>query len=56
MAEKYLLDNGIPVYDVRMGTQEVLKLELVFLAGRPFERQKLAARYGGFAQRRNDRT
>ena len=44
MAEKYLLDNGIPVYDVRMGTQEVLKLELVFLAGRPFERQKLAAR------------
>jgi predicted Zn-dependent peptidase len=27
-----------------MGTQEIIKLELVFFAGRPFERKKLAAR------------
>ena len=38
------LDNGIPVYDLRMGTQEVVKLEIAFLAGRPFESKSLAAR------------
>ncbi len=38
------LDNGIPVYVVNMGTQEVLKLEIIFFAGRPFEHKKLVAR------------
>ncbi len=38
------LDNGIPVYVVNMGTQEVLKVELIFNAGRPFEHKQLAAR------------
>lgn len=38
------LDNGIPVYAVNMGTQEVLKLEIIFFAGRPFEHKKLVAR------------
>jgi predicted Zn-dependent peptidase len=42
--EKIELDNGIPVHVVNMGTQEVLKLEVVFYAGRPFERKQLAAR------------
>ena len=41
---KYTLDNGIDVYEINMGTQEVLKLEVVFRAGRPFEDKKLVAR------------
>ncbi len=40
----YRLDNGIPVYEISMGTQEVTKIEIVFRAGRPYERQRLAAR------------
>ncbi len=40
----YFLQNGIPVYDTHMGTQEVIKFEMVFFAGRPFETKKLAAR------------
>ena len=42
--QKHLLDNGIPVYEVHLGTQEVVKLELVFDAGRPFEHKQLVAR------------
>lgn len=42
--QRYTLDNGIPVYEVNKGTQDVIKIEIAFHAGRPFERQKLAAR------------
>jgi len=42
--QTYKLDNGIPVYEVNLGTQEILKMEIVFKAGRPFEHQKLVAR------------
>jgi zinc protease len=42
--EKYILDNGIPVYEVNKGTQEIIKIEVVFHAGRPYELKKLAAR------------
>lgn len=42
--EVWHLSNGVPVYEINMGTQEIIKLELVFFAGRPFERKKLAAR------------
>ena len=38
------LDNGIPLYEIQMGTQDVIKLEIVFQAGRPYERKQLAAR------------
>lgn len=38
------LDNGIPVYVINQGTQPVLKLELVFDAGRPFEHKNLAGK------------
>jgi predicted Zn-dependent peptidase len=38
------LSNGTPVYETNMGTQEIVKLELVFLAGRPFEEKQLVAR------------
>lgn len=42
--EFYHLKNGIPVYDTNLGTQDVVKCELVFFAGRPFEKKKLASR------------
>lgn len=38
------LSNGIPVYETNLGTQDILKLELVFFAGRPFEHKKMASR------------
>ncbi|MEM6966725.1 MAG: insulinase family protein, partial [Bacteroidota bacterium] len=41
---QHVLDNGIPVYEINMGTQEILKIELVFRAGRPYEHQRLVAR------------
>ncbi len=42
--EQYQLDNGIEVYEINMGIQEVSKLELVFRAGRPSERKQSVAR------------
>ena len=41
---QFTLDNGIPVYEINIGTQEVIKLEVVFRAGRPFETKQLVAR------------
>lgn len=38
------LDNGIEVYETHLGTQEVIKLELVYRAGRPWEHKRLAGR------------
>ena len=38
------LDNGLPVYCLADTKQEVLKLEWVFQAGRPFERGAMVAR------------
>ena len=38
--EKHLLDNGIEVYSVNAGAQDVIQLELVFFAGNCFEKQK----------------
>ena len=37
--DKYVLNNGVEVYAVNAGTQEVLSLELVFKAGNWFEQQ-----------------
>ena len=36
----YELDNGIPVYSIHAGAQEVLQLEIVFYAGNSYEKQK----------------
>lgn len=38
------LSNGIPVYEVSLGSQNVIKLELIFNAGRWHEKEKLIAR------------
>ena len=43
-AETFTLDNGIPVFIINKGTQDILKLEVVFFAGRPFETKPLVAR------------
>ncbi|NCU04937.1 MAG: insulinase family protein [Chitinophagaceae bacterium] len=37
--EKYVLDNGVEVYAVNAGTQEVMSVELVFSAGNWYEEQ-----------------
>ncbi|MEM6317200.1 MAG: pitrilysin family protein [Bacteroidota bacterium] len=42
--QKMTLSNGIPVHVINMGTQEVLKMQLVFRAGRPYEKKKLIAK------------
>ena len=42
--ETHYLDNGIPLYEIPMGTQEVLKLEVVFNAGRPYETKPMVAK------------
>ena len=38
--EHYQLDNGIDVYSVNAGAQDVVQLEMVFYAGNSFEKQK----------------
>lgn len=42
--ETYLLDNGIEVIEVNQGTQEIIRLEVIYNAGRPVEDKQLAAR------------
>lgn len=41
--EKYVLDNGVEVYAVDAGNEEVIQLELVFNAGNWYEHQNLIA-------------
>ena len=41
--QKYTLDNGVPVYAIDAGAQEVVQIELVFYAGNWFEEQKSVA-------------
>jgi zinc protease len=41
--ESFSLDNGVPVYAVNAGAEEVLMIELVFNAGNFFEEQNLIA-------------
>jgi len=37
------LDNGVPVYTIDAGTQDVFQMEMVFYAGNCFEKQKQVA-------------
>jgi zinc protease len=41
--QKYTLNNGIPVYAVHAGAEEVLQIEWVFFAGSWYEQQNLEA-------------
>jgi len=38
--DHYTLDNGVPVYAINAGAQEVLQIEIVFYAGNFFEHQR----------------
>ncbi|MBI1342069.1 MAG: insulinase family protein [Terrimonas sp.] len=42
-AEKYTLDNGVEVYAVHAGSQEVMMVEWVFFAGNSYEEKNLVA-------------
>lgn len=41
--ERYVLDNGVPVYAINAGAEEVLMVELVFFAGNCYEEKNLVA-------------
>lgn len=43
-SESYILDNGIEVVEVNSGTQEIIRLEVIYDASRPVEDKQLAAR------------
>jgi zinc protease len=46
--EYFTLDNGIPVYTINAGEQDVLQVEMVFYAGNSFEQQKNVASVTNF--------
>jgi len=41
--QKFTLDNGVPVYTIDAGAQEVVQVELVFYAGNWYEQQRAVA-------------
>ncbi len=47
-AEQYKLDNGIPVYSINAGEQEVTMIELVFFAGNIYEDKNIVAGTANF--------
>lgn len=49
--EKFRLDNGVPVYAVNAGAEEVMMVELVFYAGNCFEEKNLVAAATNFLLR-----
>jgi len=42
--ERLHLSHEVPVYGIPLGTQDILKIEVIFRAGRPYEQQPLIAR------------
>jgi zinc protease len=55
-AETYKLKNGVDVYAIDAGAEEVLSLEWVFYAGNWFEKQNLVAATANFLLRNGTRT
>jgi predicted Zn-dependent peptidase len=45
--EKFKLDNGIPIFSINTGTQDVVKVQFVFQAGSWFQNQSLEAYFTG---------
>jgi predicted Zn-dependent peptidase len=41
--EKFTLDNGVPVYAINAGAEEVMSVEIVFFAGNSFEEKNVVA-------------
>lgn len=46
--EKFSLDNGVPVYAINAGAEEVMMVELVFFAGNSFEEKNVVAAAANF--------
>ncbi len=46
--EKFTLDNGVPVYSVNAGVEEVMMVELVFFSGNCYEEKNLVAATASF--------
>ncbi|MEJ7625681.1 MAG: pitrilysin family protein [Ferruginibacter sp.] len=46
--EHYTLDNGVPVYEINAGAQDVLQIEIVFYAGTFYEQRKGIAAAANF--------
>ncbi|MFT4666781.1 MAG: zinc protease [Polaribacter sp.] len=44
LPQKFVLDCGIPVYVINMGTQDVVKIDFICQAGRPYEQKQMVAR------------
>ena len=42
-AEQFTLDNGVPVYSINAGAQEVTMIEIVFYAGNWYEEENIVA-------------
>ena len=42
-AEKFKLDNGVPVYALSSGTQDIIRIEFIFEAGKWYEKSNLTA-------------
>lgn len=45
---QFELSNGIPVFEVSGGVQDVVKIEIVFRAGRPFESKKMLSKASSY--------
>src|SRR4029079_4289037 len=41
--EKFTLDNGVPVYAINAGAEEVMSVEIIFFAGNSFEDKSVVA-------------
>lgn len=54
--EKIALDNGVPVYLLNEGEQEVIKIELMFKAGKWFEQKNLVADFANRMLREGTKT
>jgi len=55
-ADKFVLKNGVEVYAVNAGAEEVMSLEWVFFAGNCFEEQNLVAATANFLLRNGTST
>ena len=47
-SEKFTLDNGVPVYAINAGAEEVMMVEIVFFAGNSFEEKNVVAAASNF--------
>jgi len=43
--KQYTLKNNIPVYAINAGTQDIIKIELIFCAGTYYQQEKLVAQF-----------